>query len=103
MPPDAAPPTTAEILAFALALADEADGIALTHYRGVLDTQRKADGTLVTQADREVEAHLRRRIAERFLEHGILGEEQGGHAGAEGGARWIVDPIDGTHSFARGI
>src|SRR5690606_27453047 len=63
----------------------------------------KADGTLVTRADRAVEAALRQQIAERFPAHAILGEEEGYRAGSDGSARWILDPIDGTHGFARGM
>jgi histidinol-phosphatase len=99
--------STADLLAFALGLADEADRLSMSFYRGdpdsVLGTTKKADGTLVTLADRAVEAMLRERIAARFPAHSILGEEQGFSAGQPGEARWILDPIDGTHGFARGI
>lgn len=95
--------TTADLLAFALELADEADRVSMSFYRGDLGTTQKADGTLVTLADKAVEAMLRERITARFPAHSILGEEQGFSAGTEGEARWILDPIDGTHGFARGI
>ena len=95
-------PDTASILQFALDLADEADVVSMRYYRGELGTERKGDGSLVTRADREVEAVLRERIGERFPEHDILGEEQG-LTGAGGEARWILDPIDGTHGFARNL
>lgn len=98
-----AAPSTADILAFALELADAADAIALRDYRGDHAVERKADGTFVTPADREIEVLLRDRIAERYPAHAVLGEEQGdtGNPGAE--ARWILDPIDGTHNYMRGI
>ena len=92
-----------ELLSFALDLADEADGIALSFYRGDLGTTTKGDGTLVTRADKAVEARLRQRLAERYPDHAILGEEEGYSDGAEGEGRWILDPIDGTHGFARGL
>ena len=98
--------STQELLAFALDLADEADRISMSYYRdasGVLGVEAKADGTLVTRADRAVEAMLRERILDRYPTHAILGEEQGYTAGSEGSARWILDPIDGTHGYARGI
>lgn len=96
-------PTTAEMLAFALDLADEADALTMRSYRGDAGIETKADGTLVTRADRDAETHLRARILERFPTHAILGEEQGYVAGAHGAARWVLDPIDGTHNYARGI
>ncbi len=74
----------------------------MSFYRGELGTEAKADGTLVTRADRAVETLLRERITGRFPDHAILGEEEGYAPGAEGAARWILDPIDGTHGFARG-
>ncbi|RLT33956.1 MAG: histidinol-phosphatase [Chloroflexi bacterium] len=95
--------STSELLAFALELADEADRFAMSFYRGDLGTEQKADGTLVTRADRAIEEHLRQRIAARFPAHAILAEEQGYSAGTEGSTRWIIDPIDGTHGFARGV
>ena len=95
--------TAADLLAFALGLADEADAVALRGYRGGATPERKADGTFVTPADREIEALLRERIASRFPRHAVLGEEAGEAAGEGGGARWIVDPIDGTHNYMRGI
>ena len=95
--------TPADLLAFALGLADEADAVALRHYRGGAAPERKPDGTFVTPADREIEALLRERIASRFPRHAVLGEEAGEDAGAGGEARWIVDPIDGTHNYMRGI
>lgn len=97
---------TASILRFALDLADEADQISMRYYRGELGTEAKADGSLVTLADREVEEHLRARITERYPDHDILGEEQGFTPASEssaGSARWILDPIDGTHGFARDL
>lgn len=103
--------TTTERLDFALALADEADALTMRHYRTPLAVERKSDGTLVTAADTEVEALVRARIRERFPDDAILGEEQGyeaprprtGDGRARLPARWIVDPVDGTHNFARGI
>ncbi|MBT5772907.1 MAG: histidinol-phosphatase [Dehalococcoidia bacterium] len=93
---------TASMLQFALDLADEADEISMRYYRGELGTEQKRDGSLVTLADKEVEAHLRARIEGRFPEHAILGEEEGlTREGAS--ARWVLDPIDGTHGFARAL
>lgn len=64
--------------------------------------ERKADGTPVTEADRDVEAFLRDGLSRMFPEDGILGEELPEVIGTSG-ARWILDPIDGTRSFVRGV
>jgi histidinol-phosphatase len=88
--------------AFAMELADRASEIALDVFRGEVEVAIKADLTPVTQADTRIEAMVRERIAAAFPQDRVLGEEQGGNA--EGGGRlWIVDPIDGTANFARGI
>jgi histidinol-phosphatase len=81
---------------------DETDQIALRHFAGELTVSAKHDRTLVTQADTEVETHLRDRIADAFPSHTVLGEEFGVAADA-GDGRWIIDPIDATHNFVRGI
>lgn len=96
-------PDLRERLAFALELADEADRLAMTYYRGELGTTEKADGSLVTLADRAVEARLRELLAQRYPGESILGEEEGYAEGTTGTGRWILDPIDGTHGFARGL
>lgn len=97
-------PATLELLEFALELADAADAITMRYYRRDADVRSKADRSLVTLADLEVETELRGRIAARYPSHAVLGEEHGYHAGAEGsGVRWIIDPVDGTNSYGRGI
>jgi histidinol-phosphatase len=87
---------------FALELVAETDPIALRSFSGGLEVRAKPDRTLVTQADTEVEARLRDRISAAFPGHGILGEELGDAPGS-GSVRWVIDPIDGTHNFVRGI
>ena len=84
-------------LDFALELADAADAISLPRF-GARDlrVERKPDLTPVTDADRAVEQALRAMAGDEAF----FGEEGGG---AEGGVRWIVDPIDGTKNFVRGI
>jgi len=96
------PDSPADLLAFAHRLADESDPIALAHFRGELTVTAKHDRTLVTQADTGVEALLRERIAAAYPAHGVVGEELGSEVG-DGETRWIIDPIDGTHNFVRGI
>jgi histidinol-phosphatase len=63
----------------------------------------KADDTPVTVADREAERLIRERIAARYPKHAILGEEYGEVEGPDPDYRWVVDPIDGTKSFVRGV
>ncbi len=84
-------------------MAREAGKIVMQFYRrNDLAVERKADDSPVTVADRGAEEHLRRRIAERFPEDGILGEEFAERSGTSG-YRWILDPIDGTKSFIHGV
>jgi histidinol phosphatase-like enzyme (inositol monophosphatase family) len=85
----------------AVEIAEAAGKMAMRHFRGALGIDFKADDSPVTQADRAVEAEVRRLIAERFPAHGIFGEEQGIERG-EADDLWIVDPIDGTRSFMTG-
>ncbi len=98
MPADA----TFDLLRFAHELLDETDAIALRHFGGDLTIDAKADRSLVTQADTGIETHLRQRIADAYPRHTVAGEEFG-VAGDDGDGRWIVDPIDATHNFVRGI
>jgi len=90
------------------AIAEEADAIALKFFRtGDLRVDRKGDGSPVTQADRGVEEMARAKVAASGLTLDVLGEEMGGEdskaASTSGRARLIIDPIDGTEEFSRGI
>jgi histidinol-phosphatase len=87
---------------FAVAIARSAGDITLKYFRKRPETSTKTDGSYVTIADREAEAYLRRQIAERFPDDGIVGEEEGESPGGSG-RRWIVDPIDGTFAFVHGV
>ncbi|MDQ6883496.1 MAG: histidinol-phosphatase [Candidatus Dormibacteraeota bacterium] len=89
------------LLAFALRCADAADAIAMRHFRRDLRIDRKPDRTFVTEVDTAIEQELRQRIQREYPGHGVLGEELGSTAGS--GDRWIIDPIDATHSFMRGL
>jgi histidinol phosphatase-like enzyme (inositol monophosphatase family) len=90
------------LLAAAAELARLTGAVALQHYRSALDVERKADGSPVTAADRAAEQAARAWVRERFPADGVLGEEFGEErAGAR--RRWIIDPIDGTKSFVRGV
>ena len=63
----------------------------------------KNDGSFVTEADKQIEDHLRNSIFDKFPDHSILGEEQGETISSNNDYRWIIDPIDGTHGFMRGL
>jgi histidinol-phosphatase len=90
------------ILDFALALSREAGQLILPLWKNAA-VAHKPDGSEVTEADRGGEQLLRRRIAERFPDHAILGEEFGGEAAPDAEDLWLLDPIDGTASFAIGL
>jgi histidinol-phosphatase len=89
-------------LSFALGVADLAADIGMRVFRGDVRVTIKEDSSPVTQADTEIETMVRQQVASAFPDDGILGEEHGGDPEA-GGRMWIVDPIDATANFARGI
>jgi histidinol-phosphatase len=86
-------------LAFALSLADDADTISMARFRAAdLEVETKPDLTPVSEADRLVESTLRVRIEQERPGEPVLGEEEGGDASG-----WVIDPIDGTRNYTRGI
>jgi myo-inositol-1(or 4)-monophosphatase len=80
----------------------EAGVIALAHFKDLkhLEKTKKSPRDLVTEADVAVEAFLKEALTEQYPEFGFWGEESG--QTADQASRWIVDPIDGTHSFSKG-
>jgi len=76
--------------------------IALEYAARGVEAEDKPDHSPVTAADRASEAYIASELAAAFPEDGLLGEE-GGRAAARSGRRWIVDPIDGTRDFLRGL
>jgi histidinol-phosphatase len=89
-------------LSLAFALADLADSITVERFQAEdLVVETKPDLTPVTEADRAVEQALRKRIGEERPGHSVVGEEFG--ADQPGSARWILDPIDGTKNYVRGL
>lgn len=105
---DAAPPASVateahpELLEFALELARLAEAEILPRFKRV-SFSLKADGSEVTEADREAERAMRDAIAGRFPEHAVLGEELG-RSGSEAARRcWVLDPVDGTVWFTLGV
>ena len=99
--------TLREYLDFAIDVAWQAGQLTLGYFQTGIRPDFKADDSPVTAADRETEKLIRNRIEQRFPDHLVIGEEFGGKdlLSESGGPthRWIVDPIDGTRSFVRGV
>ena len=70
---------------------------------GTVSASRKADGTLVTQADHAVDDFLTRQIKDAFPDHAVLSEERNTIYEPEYDFTWVIDPLDGTTNFARGL
>lgn len=88
-------------LQLALELADISDAITLRQFRSAFAVRTKADRTPVTDVDEAVERAIRERLARERPDDAIVGEEFG--TKGESARRWIVDPIDATQNFIRGI
>jgi histidinol-phosphatase len=91
------------LLDFTSDLASQAGKISLQYYQTGITAQFKQDKSPVTVADHAVEEFIRRQIEKSFPEHAIVGEEYGDSERDGKSFRWIIDPIDGTKSFIRGI
>lgn len=90
-------------LDMAVTIAREAGQITLEYFRSsTLRVERKNDDSPVTQADRQAELLLRKRILAAYPNDSVVGEEFGSHAG-ESKFQWVLDPIDGTKSFIHGV
>jgi len=97
------PPVDAELLADALRVAQGAAALTLDWFqRDDLGIDHKADGSEVTDADRAAETYVREQVAAKYPHDTVIGEEAGVSEGSST-RRWIVDPIDGTASFVRGV
>jgi len=89
-------------LRLALILADQVDSITMSRFKAIdLKVESKPDTTPVTDADRTVEEVIRAQLSRSRSRDAIVGEEYGttGHSSR----RWIIDPIDGTKNFVRGV
>ena len=91
-----------DLLAFATEVAWRAGRLTLAHFQTGVVAESKPDDSPVTAADRGAEQLIRSLITARFPTDGILGEEEG-ETRASADRRWILDPIDGTRSFVRGV
>ena len=92
----------AELARLAEAAADAARAETLPRFRKV-GFETKADGSPVTEADRAAERAIRRVLREGDPDAGLVGEEYAAEGPAGSGAHWVIDPIDGTIGFSRGI
>jgi myo-inositol-1(or 4)-monophosphatase len=99
--PAAAHPTE-EYLSFAVSLAEESAAIAEAQF-GASVARRKADGTLVTQTDEQIDRLITQRLAASYPGDTILSEEQATIFDPGVGRTWVIDPVDGTTNFARGL
>jgi len=98
----AMPSAHTDDLRLAHVLADDADSLTMDRFRSVdLHVSTKPDATLVSDADHSVEQALRRTLGRARPRDAVLGEEDG--ATGWGPRRWVIDPIDGTHSYLRGV
>jgi myo-inositol-1(or 4)-monophosphatase len=95
--------TLASYLEFATETAYLAGKLTLGYFQAGVRPEFKQDATPVTEADRQAEELIRRRIEERYPRHAILGEEFGAKELHGATHRWIIDPIDGTKPFTRGV
>ena len=89
-------------VAIGSAVARQAGEIAMRYYRTGIAHEDKPDDSPVTRADRECEQFIAGELERAFPSDGLLGEE-GAQKPAPSGRRWIIDPIDGTRDFVRGI
>ena len=94
--------STRDLLDFAVDAAMQAGRVTLASFQTGVPVERKADASPVTVADRAAEQLLRQLIERRFPDHAIFGEEFG-ETDRDSTHRWIIDPIDGTQSFIRGV
>jgi len=92
----------ADLAALAERAADAARAEILPRFRKV-GFETKADGSPVTEADRAAEQAIRRVLRQADPDAALIGEEYGREDAARGGAAWVIDPIDGTIGFSRGI
>jgi histidinol-phosphatase len=96
-------PIDEELLGVATSLVRQAGELTLQWFRSSeLAIERKGDGSPVTEADKAAEAFLRRELEKLFPDDAIVGEEHDDTPGSSG-RTWVIDPIDGTKAFTRGV
>jgi histidinol-phosphatase len=101
--PDTIPPVDPALVEQAVEWGRQAGVLSLRWFGAAdLRVERKGDGTPVTEADRAVERFLREQIGRAYPDDGIIGEEEAARPSSNG-RHWIIDPIDGTKAFSRGV
>jgi len=95
-------PSLSDLLSVAVEAARLGGKHTLSYFNTAVRVETKPDQTPVTRADREAEEIIRKRILRSFPDHSLMGEE---HGQIKGSApyRWLIDPIDGTKTFIRGV
>jgi myo-inositol-1(or 4)-monophosphatase len=91
------------LLDFTVETARLAGKITLDYYQQGVQPDYKGDNSPVTIADQKAEQLIRSRIEQYYPEHGIIGEEYSDKESSSGAHRWLIDPIDGTKAFVRGV
>ncbi|MBN2549188.1 MAG: inositol monophosphatase family protein [Anaerolineales bacterium] len=97
------PNSLSDFLDFVTETAYLAGRLTLGYFQSGLQPDYKSDDSPVTVADRQAEQLIRSRIEQRYPTHAIIGEEFGQGENSSASHRWIIDPIDGTKSFIRGV
>jgi len=92
---------TSELLKFANNFADQSRLILRKKFLSSFNVEKKIDGSFVTNVDREVESLFIKKLQDDFNEHGLIGEEFG-ELNSDAEYIWVIDPLDGTHSFISG-
>src|SRR5689334_11581485 len=90
-----------EYLEFAKSVAEDAGKVMLKYFKAGVSQRYKADKTIVTVADEEINQLVIDRIGQKYPEHSVLGEEASNDKTHQ--YAWICDPIDGTNPYARGL
>jgi histidinol-phosphatase len=89
-------------LRFALKLAKLSERVTMKYFNSSFKVYYKEDSSPVTAADKKCERNLKKEIKKRYPHHGFYGEEFG-DSGCNSEYKWIIDPIDGTKNFSRGV
>tara|TARA_B100001287_G_scaffold230128_1_gene200638 strand:- start:203 stop:985 length:783 start_codon:yes stop_codon:yes gene_type:complete len=90
-----------DLLKFAFEFANQSKKILKNNYFKKFSVEEKDDGSLVTNIDKEIEERFREKLKKKFPQHGVIGEEFGSEK-ENNEFVWIIDPLDGTHSFIAG-